>query len=75
MCGIAGVYLKNPDFVKQHEGLETFVNALYLGIEPLRPLVDEQYLEERRSARLAGGAETVDEQRERIVLVIERAEP
>lgn len=33
MCGIAGVYLKNPDFVRKHEGLEYFVNALFLGIE------------------------------------------
>lgn len=33
MCGIAGVYLKNPEFVKDHDGLETFANALFLGIE------------------------------------------
>src|SRR4051812_27560057 len=33
MCGIAGVHLKNPNFVKSHEGLEAFINALYLGIE------------------------------------------
>ena len=45
-----------------------------LGLEPLRPLVDEQDLEERRSARLARGAQAIDEQRERIRLVIERAE-
>lgn len=34
MCGIAGVYLKDPTAVKSQEGLESFVNTLFLGIEP-----------------------------------------
>lgn len=33
MCGIAGIHLKDPGFVKQHAGLENFSNALLLGIE------------------------------------------
>ena len=34
MCGIAGIHLKNPGFVKEHAGMENFANALLLGIEP-----------------------------------------
>src|SRR6266496_5069554 len=34
MCCIAGFYLKDPDVVQNHDGLEKFVDALFLGIQP-----------------------------------------
>jgi len=33
VCGIAGIYIKDPTVVKSHAGLERFVNRLYLGLE------------------------------------------
>lgn len=33
MCGIAGVYLKDPSVVRSHAGFESFVDHLFLGIE------------------------------------------
>lgn len=33
MCGIAGFHLKNPKFVKKHDGVERLVDKLLLGIE------------------------------------------
>jgi len=33
MCGIAGVYIKDPAAVKDHSGFERFCDQLFLGIE------------------------------------------
>ena len=33
MCGIAGVFIKDPSAVKNHPGFERFMNHLHLGIE------------------------------------------
>lgn len=33
MCGIAGVYIKDPSAVKNHPGFERFMDHLFLGIE------------------------------------------
>jgi len=33
VCGIAGVYIKDPSVVKSHKGLELFADLLLLGIE------------------------------------------
>jgi hypothetical protein len=33
MCGIAGVYIKDPNSIKSHEAFEKFVDHLLLGIE------------------------------------------
>lgn len=33
MCGIAGIYIKDPQVVKKHIALETMANLLLLGIE------------------------------------------
>lgn len=33
MCGIAGVYIKDPSVIGSHRGLEQFVDDLHLGIE------------------------------------------
>ncbi len=33
MCGIAGVYIKDPTVISTHEGLESFIDDLLLGIE------------------------------------------
>lgn len=33
MCGIAGIYVKDPTVIKNHKGLEEFVDDMFRGIE------------------------------------------